>query len=153
MKAQVVSFRCVLKNNLGQVISTSVNQNILSVGGIAGVPLQALTEGLQNLKAGERRKIALPAAKAYGFYDLEKLKRISLDLITEEITVGESVRLDKDSDLFRVIAIDSEYATLDANHPLAGQDLVFEVEATQVRQATAEEVQHLVEIPQASTFH
>jgi len=41
-----------------------------------------------------------------------------------------------------VVAVDEESVTLDANHPLAGMDLDFDVEVLAVREATAEELRH-----------
>ena len=44
--------------------------------------------------------------------------------------------------LMNVVEIDEKEVTLDANHPLAGQDLRFKVEVTAKRDATAEELEH-----------
>jgi FKBP-type peptidyl-prolyl cis-trans isomerase SlyD len=41
-----------------------------------------------------------------------------------------------------ITAIDGDMVTVDANHPLAGQDLTFEVEVIDVRDASADEIDH-----------
>jgi len=42
--------------------------------------------------------------------------------------------------MFRVTKIQGDQVTLDGNHPLAGQDLIFDIEATEARDATSEEL-------------
>jgi FKBP-type peptidyl-prolyl cis-trans isomerase SlyD len=49
---------------------------------------------------------------------------------------------DRHAPVVTVVAIDGEEVTLDANHPLAGVDLAFDVEIVTVRAATAEELSH-----------
>ena len=44
--------------------------------------------------------------------------------------------------LLTVLSIKGDYATVDANHPLAGQTLCFDVEVVGVREPTAEEKEH-----------
>jgi FKBP-type peptidyl-prolyl cis-trans isomerase SlyD len=46
-----------------------------------------------------------------------------------------------------VIQVLGEILTLDANHPLAGQDLVFDIEATEVRDATSEDLSESQDAP------
>lgn len=147
MKAQIVSFHCVLKNQVGQVISSTFNQDVLTyLEGHQIKPLPGLVEGLQNLHKGEKRKIHVSAEKAYGYYDPELVIEISRnDLMrTGELTPEDQLFIRSnqgDSRWFRVVGIQGDTVTLDGNHPLAGQDLVFEIEATEAREATAEEIE------------
>jgi FKBP-type peptidyl-prolyl cis-trans isomerase SlyD len=53
-----------------------------------------------------------------------------------------SLALGEQTKVVKISQIDSETVTLDGNHPLAGQDLRFEVEMISVRQATEEELAH-----------
>lgn len=152
MKAQVISFHCVLKNKLGRILSTSTTHDVLTIDGKTDLFLQGLHEGLQNIKQGEKREIFLPAGRAYGFYDLEKIKRISVDDV-ENFKLGQSIRLESDLKMYRVIGIENDFLILDGNHPLAGQDLIFEIEATQVRNAKPEEIGDEVLKPVIETFH
>ena len=82
---------------------------------------------------------------AFGKRDVELLHKIPLD----ELPPGDSVEvggqlIGKDEDgndiTFAVTAIEEGIASLDGNHPLAGQSLVFEVEVQGIRDATAEEI-------------
>lgn len=141
MNAQVISFHCVLKNRLGQVLSTSFNQNVLTLPQ-AGErdPLARLNSALQNMSCGEKRRIFVSAREAYGFYNPDKVKVMPLGFFEERPRIGELLKLDSDSPVLRVTEINSESVVLDGNHPLAGQDLIFEVEAVSAREATPEEI-------------
>ena len=145
MGIQVVSYRCTLKNRMGRVISFTVAQEVLlHPDGAEDLPLKALSDAMKDLKRGESREIFLRAEDAYGFYDPKLVKTLRLDGMTIEkpFKVDEEVRVMKDgkSVLMKVIQVTSDTVTLDGNHPLAGQDLIFEIEAIDARDATPDEI-------------
>lgn len=145
MNVQIVSFHCVLKNKLGKVISSTYNRDVLTSLEGAEDQLMALSEGLKDIRKGEKRQICVNAEEAYGFYDTSKVLEMSRDSLVggKKLRVGESVlyaRAGKKAERFRVTKLSSDRITLDGNHPLAGQDLIFEIEATEVRDATPEEI-------------
>jgi FKBP-type peptidyl-prolyl cis-trans isomerase SlyD len=140
MSVQVVSFHCVLKNSFGHVLGSTFNQEILVAHQPADTQLRGLVEALRNLKSGEKRKVYLKADQAYGFYDPKLIIKRSLqNLETDQpLKLGETIvyKTTKGSRIYKVIEITKESVTLDGNHPLAGQDLTFEIEATEARDAT-----------------
>lgn len=145
MNVQIVSFHCVLKNKLGKVISSTYNRDVLTSLNGAEDQLQALSRGLKNIRKGEKRQIAVKAEEAYGFYDTSKVLEISRDSLVggRKLRLGESVIFAREghkAEKFRVTKLSTDQVTLDANHPLAGQDLIFEIEALDVREATPEEI-------------
>lgn len=144
MNAQIVSFHCVVKDKMGRVISSTFNQDILTYDGSQPAHLAGLIRGLQDLKKGEKRRIVVPANEAYGFYDLRNVVQCPIEKVAghTKVKLGDKVRIagDEKKSLYRVTEIYGDNITLDANHPLAGQDLVFEIEATAARPATDEEV-------------
>ena len=156
MAIQVVSFHCVLKNKLGRVISSTLNQNVLTDGPRDAETLTALVEALQDLEKGEKRKISLRADQAYGYYNPKLVMTCLLDDLTvaSPIKLGERVIYVKNGKRtsYRVIGISSDSVTLDANHPLAGQDLIFEIETTEAREATREELGDL-EVASRADLH
>ena len=148
MKPQIVSFHCVLTDPMGKVISSSFNQDVITQDHQGADFLKGLAEGLQNLKKGEKRRICLSAEQAYGLYDPD----LVLEVPRKELVGGgklgcgqqiESRGRNGNRKMFRVTRILTDMVTLDANHPLAGQDLVFEIEATEAREATPEELAEL----------
>ncbi|MBC7692945.1 MAG: FKBP-type peptidyl-prolyl cis-trans isomerase [Methylotenera sp.] len=147
MKTQIVSFHCVLKNKLGNLISSTFNQDVLTQNSVEdpGELLVGLAKGLQNLHKGEKRRICLSADQAYGFYD----PKLVIELSRSEIAQGKHLKLGQEvkahaengeMKVFRVTHVHGNALTLDANHPLAGQDLVFDIEATEARDATPEDL-------------
>jgi FKBP-type peptidyl-prolyl cis-trans isomerase SlyD len=146
MKAQVVYFHCVLKTKLGKIISSTFNHEVITQAGGSELILRALADGLQGLKKGEKRSIQVRADQAYGYYDPRKVMEFGRDEVPNGLRPGEEVVLrDESGEDFnlRVVRISGDTVTMDGNHPLAGQDLVFDIEATDARDATAEELQQI----------
>jgi len=146
MGVQVVSYRCTLKNAMGRVISSTVARDVLLHPDAEHVQLKALSAGMRDLKKGETRNIFLPAQDAYGFYDpkLVTQRRLdSLEMDLPPLKIDDSVPVMKDGRIvfMRVTEVTPETITLDGNHPLAGQDLIFEIQALDARDALPDEVE------------
>lgn len=144
MQAQVISFNCVLKNKIGKLISSTYNRDVLTISEISleGI-LCGLNKNLQNLKKGEKRIISVQAQEAYGFYDPKKVILYPRKKLPDSIRKGEQISIISKTGVLRsyqVVEIFSDYVSLDGNHALAGQDLIFEIEALDVRNATAQEI-------------
>jgi FKBP-type peptidyl-prolyl cis-trans isomerase SlyD len=90
-----------------------------------------------------QRTVTLAAADAYGFYD----PKLAFTRLRRELDGGDDLKLGEIVDyvreggraMYRVTEANSIYVGLDGNHPLAGQDLVFEVEGTETRAAMPED--------------
>lgn len=145
MSAQVISFHCILKNQLGNVISSTFNKDVITSDSPEQPVLKGLIKGLTNLKPGEKRRITLSAQEAYGFYNPDKLIEMHRDELPygAKFRLGELVILNEHAPVpqqYRVAEVRHDYIVFDGNHPLAGQDLIFEIEATEARDATREEL-------------
>ena len=141
MRAQIVSFHCVLRNLTGALISASFNQDVITdVEGRGGL-LAGLVEGLRDLRKGEKRRVFVPADKAYGYYDPKLVMEVPRP--ASRVKIGQrfaALAPDGQHREFVVTAFSGSSMTLDANHPLAGQDLIFDIEAIEVREATEAEI-------------
>lgn len=145
MAAQIVSFTCILKNTCGEVISSSVNREVLTTLQNSEFTLNGLAQGLQDISKGEKRSITLSAEHAYGFYDPKKVILYPLKNVVNKarLRVGEHVKIQLKSGKtrsYRVAEVFKDMVSLDGNHPLAGQDLIFEIEALEARKATEAEI-------------
>lgn len=146
MGIQVISFRCTLKNRLGRVLSSTVSQDVITQAPDGRESLlRGLADGLRDLHKGERRNIFLRADEAYGFYDPGKVIVRGRDEIPdfETLRLGDMVLIESRSGervAHRVADFDGDQVHLDGNHPFAGQDLIFEIEAIDAREATPEEI-------------
>ena len=145
MNKQVVSFHYTLKDKNGQVLDSSANSHPLSYLSGTGQIIPGLEEELNQLKTGDKKQVVVPAAKAYGEHSEKMVIKIARSRLPEaKMQVGDRFRASEDphSPVFTVTEITATDVTLDGNHPLAGQDLYFDVEVTDMREATAEELEH-----------
>jgi FKBP-type peptidyl-prolyl cis-trans isomerase SlyD len=128
MSIQIISFNCVLKNKAGKLISSTFNREVLTSTDDHTTVLSGLVKGLQNLKKGEKRTISLSAREAYGLYDPKKIILFPRKKMDSKLRVGESVTIIGKSGTnrtYRIVQFHDDMVSLDGNHPLAGQDLVF----------------------------
>lgn len=145
MNPQIISFNCLLKNRAGKLISATYNRDVLNAIDADDAQLIALAQGLQNIKKGEKRKISISAEQAYGFYDPNKIILYPTRKLPKDIRLGQAIKIITKSGLIKnyvVSQFHNDLTSLDGNHPLAGQDLVFEIEALDVRDATDEEIEN-----------
>lgn len=156
MPVQVISFNCLLKNKTGQVISTTFNRDVLTSQANADAMLIGLSKGLQNIKAGEKRTITVTAEEAYGFYDPKKVILFPKSKLPKNMLVGQTVSIAGKSGAIRtykILEFHDGMVSLDGNHPLAGQDLIFEIEAIEVRDATPEEIEESSNVVSSQLLH
>ena len=144
MSIQIISFNCLLKNKTGHLISSTYNREVLNAIDNESDLLRGLIQGLQNLKKGDKRSINLTAKEAYGFYDPKKVILFPKKKLPKNLKAGDPVSIvGKSGNIhsYKVLQMHDDMVSLDANHPLAGQDLVFEIEALDARDATAAEIE------------
>jgi FKBP-type peptidyl-prolyl cis-trans isomerase SlyD len=146
MSRNVVTFHYTLRDTRGAVIDASVGGEPISFLEGAGQIVEGLEEGLRGLAPGVKAHIGVPAAKAYGEHDDTQVQRVLRALlpIEGEVKEGDQFRAGPDAfaPILTVRAVVGDELLLDANHPLAGVDLEFEVEVLAVRAATEEECAH-----------
>lgn len=157
MKAQIVSFNCILKNKTGQLISSTYNREVLTTGELNQLgPLSGLNKNMQNLKKGEKRIIPIIAEEAYGFYDPKKVILFPRKKLPKSVRKGESLVIISKTGVERsycVLELGNDFASLDGNHPLAGQDLIFEIETLEARSATVKEIEESMNMVVQQLLH
>jgi FKBP-type peptidyl-prolyl cis-trans isomerase SlyD len=143
---KVVSFEYTLKDKeTGEVIDASAGQPLTFLTG-AGEIIPGLESRMYGMKEGEKRKIEVPAEEAYGPSDpnlIQKVPREYFQGIQLEIGLPLQAQTPEGQIInMIVIDFDDNTVTVDLNHPLAGRDLVFEIEVVNVREATPDEILH-----------
>ncbi len=146
MSARVVTFHYTLRDPAGRVVDASAGREPITYLEGAGQIIDGLDQRLRTAEAGAKLNVQVPAAEAYGAPDpaqIQKVKRALLP-VAGELRVGDQFQAGEDqyAPVVTVVAIDGDEVTLDANHPLAGVDLTFEVELVTARPATAAELSH-----------
>jgi FKBP-type peptidyl-prolyl cis-trans isomerase SlyD len=146
MPRNIVTFHFNLRDPQGRLLDTSNGgEPVVYLEG-AGQIIDGLEESLRGEPAGAKKIANVPAAKAYGVRDdalVQKVPRRQLP-VEGELRAGDQFRAgdDDQAPVVMVAAIEGDEVLLDANHPLAGMDLMFEVEIIAVRPATADELRH-----------
>ena len=96
-------------------------------------------QAIEGMLPGDVKKIEIRAEEAYGARDENRIFQVSRDQlppdINEIITVGEALQVEQEDDTsvsVIVTELTDSTITLDANHPLAGSDLTFELELVEI---------------------
>jgi FKBP-type peptidyl-prolyl cis-trans isomerase SlyD len=128
-----------------------VNGNEIDSGPIQflqghGNIIPGLESQIEGMDLGEERDILVKAQDAYGEYDAELEIDVPLSTFPEdfEIKLGHPMRMqDGEGHVFTgvAVAISDDTVKLNLNHPLAGKDLLFKTKVTDLRSATAEEIE------------
>jgi peptidylprolyl isomerase len=97
-------------------------------------------EAVTGMYQGESKTVTIPCEQAYGKSRPELLEQIERSLVGDdvELHVGGQLEItNHDGSAFRVMVRDltDDLVTLDANHPLAGKDLTFDITLLEVKKA------------------
>ncbi|NUN93873.1 MAG: peptidylprolyl isomerase [Verrucomicrobiae bacterium] len=146
MKPKILSFHYTLTVGDGRILDSSKGGEPMRLltGGQRTIP--ALEQALLGIQTGEKKQVKIPAAEAYGPRDPRKILEVPRAHLANDgkVAVGERFRPTDDPQAppLMVTQVTETHATLDANHPLAGVDLTFDIEMTDRREATPEEIAH-----------
>ena len=142
----VVSIDYTLTDVNGQVLDTSEGTGPLSYLHGKDNIISGLEKALEGETEGDAFKVTVPAAEAYGVRDEHLVINVPLDRFQGAGNVEAGMQFEAEtpdgSRLVTVTKVAAGMATVDANHPLAGQDLNFDVKVVAVRAASAEELEH-----------
>lgn len=99
----------------------------------SGNVIPGFDDGVMGMKEGDQKTVAIPPAQAYGEAREELIAQVKKDVFPEDITpeIGQQLQMEQSNGqpINVVVAkIEGDTVTLDANHPLAGKTLVFEIE-------------------------
>ena len=103
----------------------------------AGQVIPGFEEALEGMSTGEKKTERIEAGNAYGERREELVFTVGRDQIPPgtELEVGDLLQVgfpDGSSAAVQVASLDESSVTLDANHPLAGKNLTFELELVQI---------------------
>ncbi len=131
-----ITFHFTLRDAAGRLVDTSQGGPPIQYMEGDGSIIDGLAAALRDLPAGARKQVTVPAEQGYGLRDESLVRQVPRRLVpVAEIKPGDQFRVgaDRHAPLVTVIAVDGEDVVLDANHPLAGLELNFEVEVVAVR--------------------
>jgi FKBP-type peptidyl-prolyl cis-trans isomerase SlyD len=139
-----LTFHYTLRNRAGRVLDTSRGAEPLACLEGAGQIIEGLETELTRMGPGEKRTVVVPPERGYGLREdalVQKVPRGRLPV--EDVRVGDQFQTgpDRQDPIVTVRAIEGDDVLLDANHPLAGEELHFDLELVTVRTATPAELQ------------
>jgi FKBP-type peptidyl-prolyl cis-trans isomerase SlyD len=147
-KNQVASVAYTLTNAEGQVIDQADKENPMAfIHGVGGMIL-GFEKALEGKNVGDSFSLVVEPADAYGerndtlTQDLER--SMFAGIPDDQLVVGAQFQSQTDAgiEVVTIAAIEGDTVKIDANHPLAGETLHFDVEMLDIRDATEEELAH-----------
>lgn len=142
----VATFHYTLRDEGGEELESSRGGDPSAYLHGAGNIIPGLEAALSGCSAGDRVETTLEPREAYGLRNAERVQKVPVKhlLFQGRLRPGAVAQLNTPEGRVPVTVtkVGRHSATVDTNHPLAGKTLHFEVEILEVREATAEEVQH-----------
>ena len=142
----VVSIHYTLKDDADKVLDSSAGGEPLAYLHGHGNLIPGLESALTGHEVGEQLKVTVAAADGYGEYDRSLVQKVPRRALKGIANLRVGMRLQAGTEqgprAVTVTHIAGDMVTLDGNHPLAGQNLTFEVQIAAVRAASEEELAH-----------
>lgn len=143
---KVVLIDYTLTDENQQTLDTSQGGEPLAYLHGNGQIIPGLEKALEGKSAGESLQVKIAPAEGYGVRDESKIAVISRAKIQGIKDLREGMQLqargEQGGQVVTVTKIEGDNVTLDANHPLAGATLNFDVAIREIRDATEEEIAH-----------
>jgi FKBP-type peptidyl-prolyl cis-trans isomerase SlyD len=143
---KVVSFHYTLTNAAGEEMETSRSREPMNYLHGSGNIIRGLEKAMDGKSVGESFRVTIEPADAYGERKPANIQRVSAKHFrnAQALKPGQVVGLQTRQGPVQVtiVKVGRFNIDVDANHPLAGQSLTFDVEVLGVRDATAEEQAH-----------
>ncbi|MBW2527699.1 MAG: peptidylprolyl isomerase [Deltaproteobacteria bacterium] len=144
-KDRVVTIDYKLTDENGKLLDSSEETGPLAyLHGHKNI-VPGLEKALEGLEPGAQKTVEVAAADGYGERDDSQVIELPRQQLPDDAFVGAVVHGQLAGGqvvMLTVVELDDDKAKLDANHPLAGHDLVFDVTIVKVEKATEEELAH-----------
>jgi len=136
-----------LKNDAGEVVDSSKGQDPMPFIQGRGNIIPGLEKALEGMKVGDTCDVSVKPEDAYGVHHAEGIQEIPKEALQgiENLEIGMELQSQDEQGnpfIVRVEEIKDDVVIINANHPLSGQTLHFNVSIESVREATADELEH-----------
>jgi FKBP-type peptidyl-prolyl cis-trans isomerase SlyD len=144
---KVVAIHFVLRDEQGSELDDSSGGEPIRYLHGAGNIVSGLEEGLTGKRMGEKVHVQVTPENGFGVRDPRGVQKVSRDTFPDDVEIFPGMEFgaedeDGESVPVWVTAVEGDQLTIDFNHPLAGKTLHFDVVVAEVRDATAEEIEH-----------
>ena len=145
-KNKVVTFHYTLKNAAGEEMESSNGKDPMSYLHGANNIITGLEKAMEGHAVSDKFSVTLEPEDAYGVRNENNVQRIPLKRLKGigKVAVGQVLNLktNKGQVQVTVMKVGRFNVDVDGNHPLAGVQLTFDVEITDIRDASEEETKH-----------
>lgn len=122
------------RKNDGTVFDSSSGRSPLQFQVGSGMVIRGFDEGVKGMEVGEAKTVRIPVEDAYGPSSEDMIFEFDRSLIPDdiELEIGLTLNMHQDGNPQAVPVVvrnvTATSVTLDANHPLAGEELIFDIE-------------------------
>ena len=143
---KVVEIHYVLKDKDGDLLDSSEGEAPLAyIHGIGNI-IPGLEKQLNGKKIGDKIKAIISPSDGYGVWEEKLIQKIPMSNFKDKSQVKLDaqfrVEMEDGPRIATITKIENDDVTIDMNHPLAGEELHFDVEVMAIRDATEEEISH-----------
>lgn len=99
------------------------------------IPLiKGFAKGLYDLSEGEKKTLEIEPSEGYGEVIDELISEVPLENMPEGVKVGDMLQAEGPMGPFNVVVVEvnEENVKVDANHPLAGKKIIFDIELVSI---------------------
>jgi FKBP-type peptidyl-prolyl cis-trans isomerase SlyD len=129
-----------------EVIDSSENGEPMTYLHGARNIIPGLEQALEGKSVGDELEVTVAAVDAYGERSDDRIQQVPMEAFQgmEKVEPGMAVTAQTDQGQINLVVTEviDDMVTVDANHPLAGKSLKFEVSVEEVRDASDEEKEH-----------
>lgn len=141
-KNSVVSIHYTLRDPQGNILDSSSGRDPLQYIHGNGNLIIGMEEGLEGKSKGEKFELNISPEKGYGQKNDKLVQDVPVTAFGDQkVEPGMQFNTQK-GQVITVVEVGKETVKVDGNHPLAGVPLNFQVEVMEIRDATAEEIEH-----------
>jgi FKBP-type peptidyl-prolyl cis-trans isomerase 2 len=121
----------------GETFDSSDGRDPLEFTLGSGQVIKGFDEGVQGMKVGEKKTVEIPVGDAYGEKQQEMMIEFPKDQFPADMNPETGMQLMMSNGSGQqfpvtIAEVREESVVLDANHPLAGQDLIFDLELVEI---------------------
>jgi len=142
----VVTLNYTLKDDNGAILDQSHDDSFMYLHGTGGI-IPGLENELEGKAAGDSLSVHISPEDGYGLRDDSMVQVVPRNMFESDHPIEEGIQFHAESPegemlTVTVTKIEGDNITVDGNHPLAGIALNFDVTVANIREASAEEIEH-----------
>ncbi len=144
---KVVDLAYSLKSSKGEVLDQSSKEDPFTYLHGAQQIVPGLETALAGLNIGDKKQVTVTAAEGYGEVNSDLKLTVQRAQFPPNAQIEEGMQFETQTPdgqgiVFTIEKVEGDKVSIDGNHPLAGQNLHFDVEVLNIRDATQDELDH-----------